>query len=290
MAAGGISAALVGKWTLKVGVRKAMLTGGALFGSGLAIAGMGVQTHNVGLLYGGAMLSGLGYGCAYTPPIQALINWFPDKRGLASGLVIGGFGSGALFFTPAINSFAEKFATMPTYLGNSLEVVIQEGRQFANIGGQLQEVVYATASDLAKLPYQDLAEGFYVVGSGNTGIATSLSIMGGIYAALIMSSSLMIRRPADGYLPKGFTPPATAGSGLNVPVDNLLKTPQFWLLFSTASLLATGGMGLMSVAKPMIQNVFTGSMPDLVTPTFASAYLMALAAGNLGGRRRIFRN
>eukprot|EP00088_Acartia_fossae_P038604 TRINITY_DN40040_c0_g1_i6.p1 TRINITY_DN40040_c0_g1~~TRINITY_DN40040_c0_g1_i6.p1 ORF type:complete len:518 (+),score=109.22 TRINITY_DN40040_c0_g1_i6:75-1556(+) len=284
MAAGGISAALVGKWTLKVGVRKAMLTGGALFGSGLAIAGMGVQTHNVGLLYGGAMLSGLGYGCAYTPPIQALINWFPDKRGLASGLVIGGFGSGALFFTPAINSFAEKFATMPTYLGNSLEVVIQEGRQFANIGGQLQEVVYATASDLAKLPYQDLAEGFYVVGSGNTGIATSLSIMGGIYAALIMSSSLMIRRPADGYLPKGFTPPATAGSGLNVPVDNLLKTPQFWLLFSTASLLATGGMGLMSVAKPMIQNVFTGSMPDLVTPTFASAYLMALAAGNLGGR------
>jgi len=125
MAAGGISAALVGKWTLKVGVRKAMLTGGALFGSGLAIAGLGAHTHSVGLLYGGAMISGLGYGCAYTPPIQALINWFPDKRGLASGLVIGGFGSGALFFTPAINAFADKFSKMPTYLGQTADVIIQ---------------------------------------------------------------------------------------------------------------------------------------------------------------------
>ena len=67
-------------------------------------------------------------------------------------------------------------------------------------------------------------------------------------------------------------------------VDNLLKTPQFWLLWSTATLLATGGMGLMSVAKPMIQNVFTDAMPALVTAGFASAYLMAMAGGNLGGR------
>ena len=69
-----------------------------------------------------------------------------------------------------------------------------------------------------------------------------------------------------------------------MPLDNLLKTPQFWLLWSTATLLATGGMGLMSVAKPMIQNVFTDAMPALVTTGFASAYLMAMAGGNLGGR------
>ena len=69
-----------------------------------------------------------------------------------------------------------------------------------------------------------------------------------------------------------------------MPLDNLLKTPQFWLIWSTATLLATGGMGLMSVAKPMIQNVFTDAMPALVTTGFASAYLMAMAGGNLGGR------
>ena len=55
-------------------------------------------------------------------------------------------------------------------------------------------------------------------------------------------------------------------------------------MFSTSTLLATGGMGLISVAKPMIGDIFTKAMPHLVTASFASAYLMAMAAGNLGGR------
>jgi len=283
LAAGGISAALVGKWQLKVGVRKAMAAGGICFGSGLALTAAGVMTHSLPLVYTGNLLSGLGYGCAYTPPIQALINWFPDKKGLASGLVIGGFGSGALFFTPAINAMCVKFSTLPTYLGNSLEVVVENGRQFAKVGGQMQEVVYATASDIAKLPYDGLVEGFYVVGTGNTGVAAGLATIGAIYGANVLLASLIMKKPPQDYLPAGYTPPETSG-GANVPVDNLLKTPQFWLLWSTAMLLATGGMGLMSVAKPMIQNVFTDAMPLLVTPAFASGYLMAMAAGNLGGR------
>jgi len=283
LAAGGISAAMVGKWQLKVGVRKAMAAGALFFGSGLAMTAGGVMTHNLPLVYAGNLMAGLGYGCGYTPPIQALINWFPDKKGLASGIVIGGFGSGALFFTPAINAMCIKFSTLPTYLGSTIDVVVENGRQFAQVGGQLQEVVYATASDLAKLPYDGLLEGFYVVGSGNTGVTAGLATIGAIYGVGILAASLMMKRPPPGYLPAGYTPPDTSG-GANVHVDNLLRTPQFWLLWSTATLLATGGMGLMSVAKPMIQNVFTGAMPLLVTPAFASGYLMAMAAGNLGGR------
>merc|ERR1719288_152991 len=83
--------------------------------------------------------------------------------------------------------------------------------------------------------------------------------MGAAYFTAIFLSSLMIKRPPAGYLPAGYTPPAASVGGAalpgNVPVDNLLKTPQFWLLWSTATLLATGGIGLM-----------------------------AMAAGNLGGR------
>merc|ERR1711915_795420 len=186
-----------------------------------------------------------------------------------------------------INALSQKFSVLPTYLGQSVETVVESGRQYIkNASGELQEVVYATASDLAKLPYPDLAEGWYVVGTGNTGVAAGLATMGAAYFAAMFASSLLIKRPPVGYLPSGYTPPApAAGAGVgNVPVDNLLKTPQFWLLWSTATLLATGGMGLMSVAKPMIQNVFTGAMPLLVTPAFASGYLMAMAAGNLGGR------
>eukprot|EP00092_Neocalanus_flemingeri_P018387 GFUD01019899.1.p1 GENE.GFUD01019899.1~~GFUD01019899.1.p1 ORF type:complete len:604 (+),score=138.00 GFUD01019899.1:68-1879(+) len=283
MACGGISATLVGRWQGKVGCRRAMATGGILFSSGLVLTAAGVMNHWLPLVYAGNLLSGLGYGCAYTPPIQALITWFPDRRGLASGVVIGGSGSGALFFMPAISNMCIKFGSLPTYLGSSLDIVVENGRQFRKVGDQLQEVVYATAADLAKLPYDGLMEGFYVVGSGNTGVTASLATIGAIYGVTILAASLIIKQPHKDYIPEGYTPPQSA-SGANVHVDNVFKTPQFWLLCSTATLLATGGAGLMSVAKPMIQNIFTGSMPLLVTPAFASSYILALAAGNLGGR------
>ena len=223
------------------------------------------------------MLAGIGYGCTYTPPIQALIEWFPDKRGLASGIVIAGFGSGALFFTPMMNMLCAKFSQMPTYLGKSIETVTEGGKMFAKIGDSMQEVVYATAADLAKLPYSDLAEGFYIVGSGNTGVGSALATMAAIYGASVITSAFLMKKPAPGYVPAGYTPPKATSGGtgaLNVNVNTVLKTPQFWLLFSTSTLLATGGMGLMSVAKPMISEVFTSSMPSLVTASFASSYLL----------------
>lgn len=64
--------------------------------------------HFPGIIGNQKVIAGVGYGCAYTPPIQALIEWFPDKRGLASGVVIAGFGSGALFFTPATHALMQK--------------------------------------------------------------------------------------------------------------------------------------------------------------------------------------
>jgi hypothetical protein len=77
-------------------------------------------------------------------------------------------------------------------------------------------------------------------------------------------------------MPRGYLPlKDTAGSqGLNVNVSDLMKTPQYYLLLSTAIMLCTGGMGLMSVAKPMIGDVFTTSMPGLVSAAFASSYLL----------------
>ena len=257
-----------------------------MYGTGFGVAAAGVSSHNIGLMYLGNLLCGVGYGCAYTPPIQACLDWFPDKKGLASGIVIAGFGSGALFFTPMMGFLSSKFATMPTYLGiNNLDIITEGGKQFVRMGSELKEVVYATSSELMKLPYDGLVEGYYLVGSGNTGVAAALASIGAIYATTVFASSLIIKRPVPGYLPPGYSPPATAaGAGASVHVDNLFKTPQFWLLFTTSTLLATGGMGILAVAKPMIQSVFADAMPALVTASFASAYLMSLAAGNLGGR------
>ena len=261
-----------------------MVLGGGLYGTAFVLAGAGVATHSLPLLYAGNVLAGISYGCVYTPPIQALLDWFPDKRGLASGVVIAGFGSGALFFTPAMNHFIQQFHQLPTYLGSSLKTITEGGKQYANMDGQLTEVVYATAGDLAKLPFSGLSEGFYVVGSGNTGVGTGLMAMGAIYGAVVMGSAMAIRRPAAGYLPAGYAPPANERAASSVNVSNVMKTPQFWLLFSTSTLLATGGMGLISVAKPMMSDLFATSMPELVTVSFASSYVMAMAVGNLGGR------
>ena len=74
---------------------------------------------------------------------------------------------------------------------------------FIRSGEDLREVVYATSADLAKLPYTDLAEGFYLAGSGNTGVGAALGGMAAIYAATVVSSAFLIRKPAPGYVPDG---------------------------------------------------------------------------------------
>eukprot|EP00094_Tigriopus_californicus_P000584 TCALIF_00566-PA protein Name:"Similar to yhjX Uncharacterized MFS-type transporter YhjX (Escherichia coli (strain K12))" AED:0.10 eAED:0.28 QI:0/0.75/0.8/1/0.75/0.4/5/779/269 len=160
IAAGGLSAAIMGPWTMKVGTRMALTTGGTLFGLGFALSAAGVANHNLAVLYAGNLLCGFGYGCSYTPPIQALLEWFPDKKGLASGIVIAGFGSGALFFSPMMNFLTRTYSQIPEYLGSSLETITEGGKIFTRVGDSLKEVVYATQADLAKLPYSDMMEGF----------------------------------------------------------------------------------------------------------------------------------
>ncbi|CAM9460649.1 unnamed protein product, partial [Discosporangium mesarthrocarpum] len=292
----GIAAAVGGKWALKVGPRKSMAVASLCFGGGLALGGLGIEMHSLPMLYlGYGVLAGTGVGVGYTPPVQTLISWFPDKKGLASGLTIAGFGSGALLFTPMVNTLMEKFAKMPTYLGTADQVstIMREGKMYATTGaGELVEVVSANAAELARLTY-DLPEGVYVVGSGSTGAAAGLSICGAVYGALMMASAFSIKSPAPGYVPPGYEPsPASAGKPEskapvvqnNVDPDTVVKTPQFYGLATTFFCVACGGIGLFSVAKPMMGEVFSSTLPTVVTAGFASAYVQVLAAGNLGGR------
>ena len=81
--------------------------------------------------------------------------------------------------------------------------------------------------------------GYYVVGSGNTGVGTSLMAIGGIYAATIMASSLLIKKPAPGYIPTGWTPPASASGGAvqNVNTESAMKTPQVVTIYRTSTLI-----------------------------------------------------
>ena len=73
-----------------------------------------------------------------------------SRKGLASGVVISGIGSGVLFFAPMMDLLMSKTARLPVYLGNSLEVLHENGRVLARIGDQLSEVVFASAAELSK--------------------------------------------------------------------------------------------------------------------------------------------
>lgn len=94
----GLSAAFGGTLVDKKGPRYVATIGGILFGIGTLLAGLADQIGSIWLLYlGFGLIAGLGNGFGYVTPIATLIRWFPDKRGLVTGLAVMGFGLGAFF-------------------------------------------------------------------------------------------------------------------------------------------------------------------------------------------------
>ena len=94
----GLSAAFGGMLVDKKGPRFVATIGGILFGIGTLIAGYADQVGSIALLYlGFGVIAALGNGFGYVTPIATLIRWFPDKRGLVTGLAVMGFGAGAFF-------------------------------------------------------------------------------------------------------------------------------------------------------------------------------------------------
>jgi MFS family permease len=97
----GLSAAFAGKWLEEVGPRRTMFTAACCFGGGFILSAIGVHTHQIWLLYlGYGVLGGCGLGLGYVSPVSTLIKWFPDRRGMATGMAIMGFGGGAMIGAP----------------------------------------------------------------------------------------------------------------------------------------------------------------------------------------------
>ena len=90
----GLAAAVAGRWLEKVGPRCVGVVAALLWGGGFLVGFLGIKFHSLPLLYlGYGVLGGCGLGLGYVSPVSTLIRWFPDRRGLATGLAIMGFGS-----------------------------------------------------------------------------------------------------------------------------------------------------------------------------------------------------
>ncbi|WP_336042138.1 OFA family MFS transporter [Acinetobacter dispersus] len=107
----GSSAFLFGGWLEHAGPRKAGVVAAFCWASGLILSALGVYTHQLWLLWLGGGIGGIGLGLGYISPVSTLIKWFPDRRGLATGLAIMGFGGGAMIGAPLADKLMKFFAT-----------------------------------------------------------------------------------------------------------------------------------------------------------------------------------
>jgi MFS family permease len=113
----GSSAAIWGGWLERAGPRKAGVVSALCWCGGLLVSALGVATHQIWLLWlGSGVIGGIGLGLGYISPVSTLIKWFPDRRGMATGMAIMGFGGGAMIGAPLADLLMKHYAT-PTSVG-----------------------------------------------------------------------------------------------------------------------------------------------------------------------------
>src|SRR5690606_8428333 len=97
----GSSAAVWGGWLERAGPRKAGVVSALCWCGGMLVSALGIYLHPFWLmLLGSGVIGGIGLGLGYISPVSTLIKWFPDRRGMATGMAIMGFGGGAMIGSP----------------------------------------------------------------------------------------------------------------------------------------------------------------------------------------------
>ena len=287
----GLAAAFAGKWLEQVGPRMVGVVSACCWGGGYLVGAAGIMTHQLWLLYlGYGVIGGCGLGLGYVSPVSTLIRWFPDRRGMAAGMAIMGFGGGAMIGTPMKEYFIRLFYRAPEYLGTQtqVELVTEAGRRFAEVGGVLREVVIVGATEARDMTLPG-PEGVYVVGSGATGVAEAFILIGLIYLAVMLIAAFSYRLPPQGWQPDGWQAPDEDArdkliTTANVDIDQALRTPQFYQLWIVLCLNVTAGIGVLGVARTMITEIFGTTLPQTVDTAFAATYVVMISAFNMVGR------
>ena len=288
----GLAAAFAGRWLEDVGPRTVGIVAAFCWGGGYLIGSLGILTHQLWLVYlGYGAVGGVGLGLGYVSPVSTLIRWFPDRRGMATGMAIMGFGGGAMLATPLKEYLLTLFYKAPEYLGRAsdVEMVTREGRRFVEMGGETMEVVVVGINEVANMVVPG-EPGVYLLGTGSAGAWQTFLAMGLIYFAVMMVAALSYRIPAKDWRPAGWTPPSKAVARKkmmtdgSVDIDQALKTPQFYQLWIVLCFNVTAGIGVIGVAKTMMTEIFGSTLPSLVDSAFAAAYVLMISVFNMIGR------
>lgn len=285
----GLAAAAAGRWLEHAGPRLVGLVSACCWGGGLVAGGVGIAAHELWLVYlGYGVLGGCGLGLGYVSPVSTLIRWFPDRRGMATGLAIMGFGGGAILGAPLAEVMLRFYFAAPDYLGaiGDVELVTEGGRRFASVAGELREVVVVGAREAA----QALGpRGVYVVGTGSAGAAQTFVTLGLVHFLIMAAAALSYRIPAAGWRPAGWAPDEGEVerhlvTRHDVHIDEALRTPQFYQLWIVLCLNVTAGIGVLGVAGTMMAEIFGAALPEVVDAAFVAAYVVMIGVFNMAGR------
>ena len=288
----GLAAAFAGTWLEKVGPRMVGLVAAFCWGGGFLIGSFGIINHQLWLIYlGYGVIGGCGLGLGYVSPVSTLIRWFPDRRGMATGMAIMGFGGGAFFGARIKDFFIQHYYKAPELLSNisESELITKAGKRFAETAEGLKEVVVVGANDVANMIVPGDV-GVYLVGSGSVGVSETFFTLGLIYFVVMTIAALSYRVPAEGWVPKGWKPPSDAEiekkmiTTKHVHIDEALRTPQFYLLWVILCFNVTAGIGVLGVAKTMITEIFQKKAALIVTSAFTTWYVMLISIFNMAGR------
>jgi MFS family permease len=240
----GVSAATWGHWLEHAGPRKAGLVSALCWCGGLLIAAFGVYVHQLWLMWIGAgVIGGIGLGLGYISPVSTLIKWFPDRRGMATGMAIMGFGGGAMIGSP-----------LATLLMNGGDIGPLHFAGFKNGG---DPGVWETFVAMAAI---------YLV-----------FMLVGAFGYRLPPPGW---KPEGWTPPANGNRMITSA---NVHLKNAHKTPQFWLLWIVLCMNVSAGIGIIGAASPMLQETFAGGLvgnPELgYLDLKKDAALLAAAAG-----------
>ena len=235
----GSAAFACGGWLERAGPRKAGLVATLCWCGGLGISAFAISIHQLWLLWlGSGVIGGIGLGLGYISPVSTLIKWFPDRRGMATGLAIMGFGGGAMIGAPLADRLMKYYAT-----------------------------------------------------SASVGVWETFLTLAIVYFVFMLGGALGYRIPAESWKPRGWQPPPTAANALvtdkHVALEVAWRTRQFWLLWAVLCLNVTAGIGILSMASPLLQEVFGGRLIG-VSATFdqltsdQKGQIAAIAAGFTG--------
>jgi len=220
----------------RIGPRKVAVIGGILLGLSFLLGAALVAENRPWALYlTYGVIGGAGIGFGYVCPIAAAVKWYPDKKGLITGLAVAGFGAGALFFA-----------------GPASTLLLPPGQGGEALG--LSQILFV---------------GLGIAKGGGFGIGwKAFFVMHGVVCAgAVILGAMLLRNPPAGWSPPGWAARrAQATTTREIAYKEMLNTPLACMLWLTFIFGATSGLMAIGQWKPMMGSLLQGK-------TFAPAWM-----------------